>query len=126
MQQSELWDALELTTLCQQQFTPWTPTARPQVPRPTVGDTVVVSTGPELQAALNDTTRTPGAPRTILLKGGTYYMNDTITLGPQHSNTHITVQSTGDDAVLSGARRFESLTWTKDSSRYFPSLTLHV
>lgn len=64
-----------------------------------------------IQAAIDIIATRPIADRTIVLRGGTHYLNRTIYLGPEHSHIRLTALQ-GESPVVSGGKKID-VTWRK-------------
>jgi hypothetical protein len=75
---------------------------------------VSVSSTDELLSALGEVGSTNSDVKTkITMAPGTYRLNQTMELGPDHSGTTIAPAKAGDEVILSGSRLLSGLTWAK-------------
>ena len=58
----------------------------------------------DIQKALDKAAQTKSGGLTVLLRGGTHYLKDTLTLGPQHSNLTLAAYP-GEKPVVSGGKQ---------------------
>eukprot|EP01048_Picozoa_sp_COSAG05_P022401 COSAG05_NODE_4467_length_1502_cov_1.556664_1_plen_354_part_10 len=65
-----------------------------------------------IQLACDRATLLEAGPRTVVLRGGTHFLPETIYLGPQHSELTL-MSHPGEKAVVSGGKPLTGLKWTK-------------
>ena len=125
-QQRMLFDSLELATLCGKEFIPTATTANTRPPQPVNGLTIYVdpTSGSDsdpgtraqplasISAAVAASRRRTQVddPATIILRKGTYYLNQTIELDARDSHLTITAYE-DEEAIVSGGVLLAGLKW---------------